>query len=101
MRTLLIVALIHVAVAPAFADVVVDPSWPWQERINTCVALWHDATPEQQGTMSYRQFTTKCVGGKTALPFKTKAVCSDGSASNGNASDGVCANNGGVAEWTN
>lgn len=101
MRLLMVVTLVSLVVAPAFAEVVVDPSWPWPERINTCVALWHRATPAHQGTMTYRQFTTKCVGGQTALPFKTDAVCQDGTRSTGNAPEGACARNGGIMEWLN
>jgi len=96
-----IVVVATFATAPAFAEVKVNPSGPWRERINTCVALWERADDVQRGTMTYRQFTTKCVGGKTAFPHKTAAVCEDGTRSTGNAPEGACARNGGVAKWLN
>jgi len=99
MRYLIFAALAGLTVAPALADVVVDPSAPWPQRINTCVAEWYRATPVQQGTMTYRQFTTKCVGGKTALPFRSKALCQDGTVDPGSEPGGACARNGGIAEW--
>jgi hypothetical protein len=101
MRLLILVTLLCVSAAPAYANLVVDPAAPWPQRINPCAAAWHEAAPEKQGTMSYRQFITKCVGGKTALPLKTKAVCEDNTTSNGDAPQGACAQNGGVADWLN
>lgn len=99
MRTVLIGIVILLA-APALAQPVVDPAAPWQQRINTCVAEWNYATPAQRGTMSYRQFTTKCVSGQSALPTKTKAICTNGNTSAATSPDGACANDGGVARWT-
>src|ERR1051326_7847705 len=81
----LLVVFLTLAAAPGFADVVVDPSGPWRDRIDTCVALWERGTVAQQGTMTYRQFTSKCVSGKTALPFRTEALCEDGTRSSGTA----------------
>jgi hypothetical protein len=101
MRLLILVTLLSVAAVPAYADLVVDPAGPWSQRINPCAAAWKGAATEQKGTMSYNQFIRKCVGGRTALPFKTRAVCADHSTSNGNAPDGACVYNGGVAEWLN
>ena len=101
MRLLLVLAFVGVAAAPARADIVVDPSAPWPDRINPCAAAWNNATPEQRGTMSYRQFVQKCVGGRTALPFKAKALCADNSTSTGDTPEGACVDNGGVAEWAN
>ena len=101
MRMLVLITVINLTVAPAFADVTVDPNGPWPDRINTCVALWYGATVAEQGTMSYRQFITKCVGGRTAAPIKTRALCVDGTSSTGHTSGGACADNAGVAEWLN
>ena len=101
MRLLMIAALLTLAAVPASADVVVDPQGPWPERINTCVDVWFGATLHQQGTMSYRQFILKCVGGRTALPVKTQAACNDGNSSTGNTPGGACAMNAGVAQWLN
>src|SRR2546423_9217585 len=98
MRFLMIAALLSGAVAPASAGIVVDPNGPWSQRIDPCAAAWNDAAPEQKGSMSYNQFIRKCVVGRTALPFKTKAVCEDGTRSAGDAPDGACVYNGGVAE---
>ncbi|HUJ45855.1 MAG TPA: hypothetical protein VLV55_01885 [Rhizomicrobium sp.] len=101
MRVLLSVVLLSAAIAPAFAGVAVDPNGPWPDRINTCVALWYDATKVEQGTMSYRQFITKCVGGRTAAPIKTNALCVDGTSGTGHTPGGACADNAGVAQWLN
>jgi hypothetical protein len=101
MRLLMALTLIGVTVAPAHAQLVVDPRAPWPQRINPCAAAWNDAAPEQKGTMSYNQFIRKCVGGRTALPLKTKAVCEDHSTSTGDDPAGACVYNGGVAEWLN
>lgn len=95
----MIAALLCTSRVEAVAGVVVDPFWPWPKRIDTCATLWFGATSAQQGTMTYRQFTTKCVGGKTALPFDTTAVCRDGARSAGDAPGGICADNGGVVKW--
>ena len=101
MRFLLVLAVAGLTLGPAYGDIVVDPNAPWSQRISPCAAAWRQAAPEKQGTMSYRQFITKCVGGKTALPVKTKAVCEDNTISDGDAPEGACAQNGGVAEWLN
>jgi hypothetical protein len=101
MRVLMALALVNAVTAPTYADFVVDPGGPWSQRINPCAATWNDATSEQRGTMSYNQFIRKCVGGRTALPFKTRAVCEDGTRSAGDSPDGACVYNGGVAEWLN
>ncbi|HEY4114123.1 MAG TPA: hypothetical protein VGM17_08690 [Rhizomicrobium sp.] len=96
---IVLIATAALLAAPALAQPIVDPSAPWQDRMNVCVAEWNGATPAQRGTMTYRQFTTKCVGGQTALPIKTNAVCSDGNITPATSPDGACADDGGVARW--
>ena len=101
MRILILVLATGLVVTPAFAELVVDPHAPWPQRINPCAAAWNGATGEQRGSMSYNQFIRKCVGGSTALPFKTKALCTDRTTSTGADPDGTCVYNGGVKEWLN
>lgn len=76
-----------------------DAAAPWRDRMMACVALWDGASVEERGAMTYRQFTAKCVEGKTALPIKTKAACRDGTTSLATASGGACAERGGISAW--
>ena len=101
MRLLVLVLAAGLTVGPAFAELVVDPHAPWSQRINPCAAAWNGANSEHRGSMSYNQFIRKCVGGRTALPFKTKALCADRTTSAGDAPEGACVYNGGVQEWLN
>ena len=101
MRLLIVIVLASLVVTPAFAELIVDPKAPWSQRINPCAAAWNGATPEQRGSMSYNQFIRKCVGGSTALPYKTRAICVDRTTSTGAEPEGACVNNGGVQEWLN
>jgi hypothetical protein len=99
MRVLFIAITAALLPAPALAQTAVNPLAPWQQRMNACVGIWNGATPAQRGSMTYRQFTTKCVGGQPALPIQTNALCHDGSVSSGTSPEGACANNDGVARW--
>lgn len=101
MRLVILVLAAGLVVRPAFADFVVDPKAPWSQRINPCAAAWNGASSDQRGSMSYNQFIRKCVGGSTALPFKTKALCVDRTTSTGAEPEGACVYNGGVREWLN
>jgi hypothetical protein len=71
----------------------------FEQRMNSCVAGWSQAPGSDRGTMTYRQFTTKCVSGKSALPVNSTAACRDGSNASGASPAGACAENGGVAAW--
>src|SRR3954451_16458618 len=99
MRLWMVAVLAGVAVTPAASQNGIDTSGNFRERLNSCVGAWKEAAPADRGTMTYRQYTQKCVSGKPALPVKASALCEDGEVTSGAAPGGACASRGGVAEW--
>ena len=49
--------------------------------------------------MTYRQFTTKCLEGRTARPIDVLALCRNGTTAPATAPEGACAFDGGVDRW--
>ena len=101
MRAWLIAMAVGSFASSALAQNVVVSAATFHQRMNSCVAAWKDTPTADRGTMTYRQYTTKCLSGKTATPIKTSAQCQDGAMAPGTAPEGACANDGGVVRWVN
>ena len=101
MRALLLAAILLFGAAGAVAQSIIipHPVSNFRERMSACVGKW-DATPSgERGTMSYRQFTTKCLEGKIAPPIRTVAACRNGTTAPATSPQGACAYDGGVDRW--
>jgi hypothetical protein len=101
MRTLSIAVFLSVMAPGAFAQSIIIPHTvpDFRERMDACTAEWGVTPAADRGTMTYRQFTTKCLQGKTARPIKTLAACRNGTTAPTTASEGACAYDGGVDRW--
>lgn len=101
MRTVSIAILLGAMATGAFAQSVIIPRTVpnFRERMNACVAEWNTTPVTGRGTMTYRQFTTKCLQGETARPVKTLAACRNGATAPATAPEGACAYDGGVERW--
>jgi len=84
----------------AFAQSIIIPHAVPDFRTRIDVVPPNGAQPAaDRGTMTYRQFTTKCLQGKTARPIRTLAACRNGTTAPATASEGACAYDGGVDRW--
>jgi hypothetical protein len=101
MRTLSIAFFLGVMATGAFAQSIIVPHTvpTFRARMDACVGKWEITPPADRGTMTYRQFTTKCLGGKTASPIKTLAACRNGTTAPATAQEGACAYDRGVDRW--
>jgi hypothetical protein len=93
------VFLLIAAESLAQSVIVPRPVSNFRERMNACVGEWNITPAGERGTMSYRQFTTKCLGGKKAPPIRTVAVCRNGTTAPATAAAGACAYDGGIDRW--
>jgi len=103
MRALAFAALIAFFAASALANSVETPHpvANFHQRLSACVAEWNLTPPAGRGSISYRQFTTKCLEGRTARPIDTVALCRNGVTARATAPEGACAFDGGVDLWLN
>jgi hypothetical protein len=101
MRPWISAAFVGLLATPAIAQDSGDSTVSFRERLNSCVGTWKDMPTTDRGTMTYRQYTAKCVSGKPAAPIKASALCRNGSTASAAAPEGACANEGGVAHWVN
>ena len=101
MRTLSIAFFLGVMATGALAQSIIVPHTVpnFRARMDACVGKWDTTPAADRGTMTYRQFTTKCLGGKTARPIKTLAACRNGTTAPATAPEGACAYDGGVERW--
>jgi hypothetical protein len=101
MRALVLggVFLLIVAEAAAQSIIIPQPVSNFRERMNDCVDVWTSTPSAERGTMSYRQFTTKCLEGKREPPIRTVAACRNGTTAPATALEGACAYDGGVDRW--
>jgi hypothetical protein len=101
MRALAFAALLVFLAAEALANSVEvpQPTFDFRERLNACVADWNLTPAAERGSMSYRQFTTKCLQGQKARPISTIALCRNGATAPATAREGACAFDGGVDRW--
>jgi hypothetical protein len=101
MRTLSIAVFLGVMATGAFAQSIIIPHTvpDFDTRMDACTAEWGATPAADRGTMTYRQFTTKCLQGKTARPIKALAACRNGTTAPATASEGACAYDGGVDRW--
>jgi len=87
------------AEAVAQSVVVPHPVANFHARMNACVAAWRATPSSEGGTMTYRQFTTRCLEDGQARPIETVALCNNGTTAPATASGGPCAYDGGVQRW--
>jgi hypothetical protein len=101
MRALLFAGFLLLIGAEALAQSVIipHPVPNFSQRMTGCVAKWNSIRPSGRGTLTYRQYTTKCLGGGTAKPIETVAVCRNGTTAPATAPEGACAFDGGVDRW--
>jgi hypothetical protein len=101
MRILSIACFLGLMATGAFAQSIIIPHTVpnFRERMDSCVASWDSTPAADRGTMTYRQYTTKCLQGKTARPIKTLAACRNGTTAPATAPEGACAYDGGVDRW--
>jgi hypothetical protein len=101
MRTISIAAAIGLLATGAFAQSLILPhNVPnFRERLSTCVGKWEATPVSWRGTMTYRQYTTKCLQGQPARPINAVASCRNGTTSPATAPEGACAFDGGVDRW--
>jgi hypothetical protein len=85
----------------ALAENAVISDATFHQRMNSCVVSWKEIPSADRGPMTYRQYTTKCLSGKTASPLKSLAQCQNGVTAPATSPEGACANDGGVAHWVN
>ena len=101
MRTCLVAMIVGLLTTSTLAQQSGLTTATFRERLNSCVAAWYKAPTDDRGTMTYRQYTQKCVSGKPALPINTSALCQNGEIALGSAPGGACSSGGGVQEWVN
>ena len=101
MRALSIPVFLGLMATGAFAQSIIIPHTipDFRTRMDACTAEWGATPAADRGTMTYRQFTTKCLQGKTARPIRTLAACRNGTTAPATASHGACAYDGGVDRW--
>jgi len=101
MRTISIAAVIGLVATGAFAQSLIIPrNVPdFRERMSNCVGRWEATPTSARGTMTYRQYTTKCLQGQPARPIYAVAACRNGTTSPATAPEGACAFDGGVDRW--
>jgi hypothetical protein len=101
MRALVLggVFLLIVAETAAQSIIVPQPVPNFRERMKDCVGEWATTPSDERGTMTYRQFTTKCLEGKKELPIRTVAACRNGTTAPATAPEGACAYDGGIDRW--
>ncbi|MFL6689322.1 MAG: hypothetical protein ACJ8IR_03910 [Alphaproteobacteria bacterium] len=101
MRTISIAAAIGLLATGAFAQSLIIPrDVPnFRERLSLCVGKWEGTPLSARGTMTYRQYTTKCLQGQPARPINAVASCRNGTTSPATAPEGACAFDGGVDRW--
>ena len=101
MRTLSIAFFLGAMATGAFAQSIIVPHTVpnFRTRMDACVGKWVTIPAANRGTMTYRQFTTKCLGGKNASPVRTLAACRNGTTAPATAPEGACAYDGGVERW--
>ena len=101
MRCWLIATSAGLFATSALAQDAVISSATFHQRMNSCVISWKEMLSADRGTMTYRQYTTKCVSGKPAKPARSSALCRNGMIEPGTEAGGACASRGGVADWLN
>jgi hypothetical protein len=101
MRALVLGGVFLLIGAEAVAQTIIipHPVPDFQQRMNACVGEWNRTPGDERGTMTYRQFTAKCLEGKKAPPIRTVAVCRNGTTAPATAPAGTCAYDGGVDRW--
>ena len=101
MRALLLSAFVLLIGAEAVAQslIIPRPVPNFSKRMNACATGWHATPASERGTMTYRQFTTKCLEGRTARPIDVLALCRNGTTAPATAPEGACAFDGGVDRW--
>lgn len=101
MRALVLGGVFLLIAAEAVAQTVIipHPVSHFSRRMAACVGEWSRTPGDERGTMTYRQFTTKCLEGKKARPIRTVAVCRNGATAPATAPKGACAYDGGVDRW--
>ena len=101
MRALVLggLSLLIAVEAVAQSVIIPQPVSNFHERMNGCVGEWNRTPTGERGTISYRQFTTKCLEGKIESPLRTVAACRNGTIAPATAPEGACAYDGGIDRW--
>lgn len=101
MRAFIIGGIFLLIAAEAVARTIITPHpvGNFHERLNACAGEWNAVPPDERGSISYRQFTTKCLEGNREPPLRTVAACRNGTTAPATAVEGACAYDGGVDRW--